>query len=451
MGHIVFAAPGIRRFHLHERLHRELRFRGHRVSWLCADPIAATFAMAQSIPVVRLRPLARAQTQAPIDGLAAVECQRLGLPGSGRAHLRTAVRLARLLPAARRFFEAWTPDLVLLHGERSGTQRLLEFAARECGSQVLWTGDGLLPHTLQVDEQGLDGESSVLRRRVLDYRSIRSDDGLLAAASASLLARAAPLPLSRRTLARPAVAARLCDAFGALLGGESAFAAMRAWRQALPAAPIDLPRSELPADPFLCVLVQRDDDPRLRLDGAGAPGTADLVRGLRNAAQRLDPALPVVAVLPVGGVPERELAQLRDMSGVRLELHGAAPEAVAMSVATVTVNHPLGIASLLTGTPLLHFGAALYQLAGVTVLTRMDTLAADLARALKQDHPALRGRFLAWLLTEAHVWCSAEAPDHNGIAGLVQAIEQRLHGAAGERLSYRAGPAWPLAAGSPAP
>jgi hypothetical protein len=451
MGHIVFAAPGIRRFHLHERLHRELRFRGHRVSWLCADRTAATFAIAQSMPVVRLQPEAREQDRAPVDELAALDCQRRGLPGSGRAHRRTAVRLLRLLPAARRFFEAWRPDLVLLHGERSGTQRLLQSAARECGSQVLWTGEGLLPHTLQVDEQGLDGESSVLRRKVIDYRAARSDDGLLAAASVSLLARAAPLPLSRRTVAAPAFAARLRDAFGALLGGEEACAAMRAWRQALPGDPAAMTRSELPADPFLCVLLQRDDDPRLLLDGAGAPGPAALVRGLRNAAQRLDPALPVVAVLPEGGVAERELARLRDMSGVRLELHGAAPEAVAMSVATVTVNHPLGIASLLTGTPLLHFGTALYQLAGVTVQTRLDMLAGDLARALKENRPALRRRFLAWLLTEAHVWCSAEAPDHNGIAGLVQAIEQRLHGAVGERLSYRAGPAWPLAASSPAP
>jgi hypothetical protein len=454
MGHIVFGAPGIDRFHLHERLHRELRFRGHRVSWLCADPIAATFAGAQAMPVVALPHSPGEATRAPVDELAELECLRLGEPATDRRRRRRAASLHRLLPAARHFFETWSPDLLLLHGARTGVRRLLHFAARECGSEVLWTGPGLLPHTLQFDGRGLDAESSVLDRKALDYRSQRSDAPLLAAAAAALMARAAPLPLSRRAIAKPAIGARLRDAALAALqvGPAGAMAALRAWRQALPGAAPATTRAELPRDPFACVLLQRNDDPRIRLDARQAPGPAELVRTVRNAAQRLDPSLPVVAVLPQGGVPERELAQLRDMSGVLLELHGSAPEAVALAMATITINHPLGAASLLVGTPLLHLASALYQLERVAVRTRLDTLAADLPRALQQDHPALRNRFLAYLLTRAHVWCCAEEPDHNGIAGLVQVIEGHVRGAAsGERLSYRAGPSWPLAAGAPAP
>ena len=43
MGHIVIAAPSISRFHLHERLRRDLLRRGHRLTVLCAERCRFTF------------------------------------------------------------------------------------------------------------------------------------------------------------------------------------------------------------------------------------------------------------------------------------------------------------------------------------------------------------------------------------------------------------------------
>jgi hypothetical protein len=59
---------------------------------------------------------------------------------------------------------------------------------------------------------------------------------------------------------------------------------------------------------------------------------------------------------------------------------------------------------------------------------------------------------LTWLFTHGHVWCSATAPDHNGIVGMVMAIEARLPGAgARQGLRHRRGPPWPLAPARPSP
>jgi hypothetical protein len=64
-----------------------------------------------------------------------------------------------------------------------------------------------------------------------------------------------------------------------------------------------------------------------------------------------------------------------------------------------------------------------------------------------RDHPTLRARFLTWLFGHGHLWCSPTHPDHNGVLGLVQAIEARLRHRADEApLRYRRGPGWPLAA-----
>ena len=68
--------------------------------------------------------------------------------------------------------------------------------------------------------------------------------------------------------------------------------------------------------------------------------------------------------------------------------------------------------------------------------------------AALEDGATLRQRFLSWLFGYGHIWCSSTWPDHNGLAGLVQAVGTRLSSrhAMGLRMRYRPGPAWPLAA-----
>lgn len=451
MGHVLFAAPGIRRFHLHERLQRELRARGHRVTVLCTDPVEFAFWSAQAMATVYVRPGRPEPSAAPLAELAAIDCQRAGRPAAGARLRRAERRLQRLLPGCLRWLEADPPDLVLLHGRRSAEQALLHFLAREGGSRVLWTGDGLLPHTLQIDSEGLDGDAAAARRTAFDYRSVRADRRLLDAALAALLARTVPMPLTRKPVQVPPLGERLRLALGGLRGRHRHgwIGAYDGWRAALPPALVPAPRrSELPAQPFVAVLLQDPADVRVRLDAPAAPSPSLLVRAARTAAAGLEPGTPVVAVLPPQGLPPRELARLRGMPGVVLELAGAGPDAAAAAAAVVTVNHPLAIAAALSGTPLVHLGRALYGLPGVGVRGRTDSLAADLQFAFTDDQPELRERFLSWLLAHGHVWCSPDFPDHNGITGLVLEIEQRLQerNPAGLRLRYRTGPAWPLAA-----
>lgn len=447
MGHVVFAAPALERFHLHERLHRELRFRGHRVTWLCTDTASARFLDAQGIASVRLQPGRPMPHRAPLQELARWE---VAAPDVGsRAARRIRQRLERLLPVGLRFFETWAPDLLLLHGERTADRRLLQFVAAECGTRVLWTGDGLLPHTLQVDEAGIDGDSSIRGRGEEHYRSAPEDATLLTAALGSLLGHCGPSPLSRRPIQVPGLLGRVRDALVCAIRRcpPGAGIALEGWRRALgPAQPEPAPsRPDLPRHPYLCLLLQRDDDPRLRLDACEAPGAVALVQAVRSASAHLG-TLPLVAVLPPGGLLPRELAALGAIPGLQLELPRSAPEAVAAAMAVITVNHPMGAGALLAGTPLIHLGRALYELHGVAVRARLDSLAEDLDRALSLEDAGLRCRFLSWLLAHGHVWCSADHPDHNGISGLVQEIEDRLQDRvpAGLHLRYRVGPAWPL-------
>ena len=42
---------------------------------------------------------------------------------------------------------------------------VIQFGAREVGCRVLHTGEGLLPHTMQWNGEGMDGDASTCRRR----------------------------------------------------------------------------------------------------------------------------------------------------------------------------------------------------------------------------------------------------------------------------------------------
>ncbi|MBL8727334.1 MAG: hypothetical protein JNM25_02810 [Planctomycetes bacterium] len=455
MASIAFAAPGIDRFHWHERLTRELRQDGHAVTAVCVDPVEHTFWRHQSIDstLVRLGP--PDPMRAPIDELALRASQRQLPARSHRQQRRRLLhhrqRLASLLPGLLRWFEAERPDLLLLHQRRSGAHALLHYVARETGTRVLWTGDGLLPHTLQVDEAGLDGDAAATRRRAGDYRVVQNEPSLLAACLTNTLARTGPSALTRREVRRPPLTARIADLLAASrwhgCGGPGH--ALFGWRRALaPAAGAEPMAFELPGTPFVTLLLQDTDDERVRLDADAPPTHRELIVAAAAAAADVDRQLVLVIVVPPRGIDHRELIGLASPVRLHFVRPDAAADAACTGVATLTVNHPLAAVALLAGTPVVHVGRALYGLHGVTTQAITAELAPALARALAKDPATLRQRFLSWLFGYGHIWCSSTWPDHNGLAGLVQAVGTRLSSrhAMGLRMRYRPGPAWPLAA-----
>jgi hypothetical protein len=436
MGHIVLGAPGIDRFHLHARLAGSLRARGHRCTLVCTDAAARTFWRHQDPEVADLPP-------APDGGAPVAPLAELARRDAA-ANERTVARLAALLPRLWHWFTAVRPDLVLLHQDRSADAGLLQFVARAAGCRVLWTGDGLLPHTLQLDEQGLDGDATCCRRSAGEYRVVRGDQELLNACLANALARTTPAALPRRDLKAPPLLARAADVPRVLRqrGLRAAIASMSAWRAARVPDPVDGGRPwSLPAMPFVAVLLQSACDPRLRLDAGDAPGADALIAAAARAAAALDRALPLVVVAPAG------VARLPVRGPHAVVPAAAAMDAAATAVATITVNHPLAAIALLAGTPVVHTGNALYGVRGVATKAALDTLAPALRDAVDHDHPTLRQRVLTWLFGHGHVWCSGTHPDHNGMLGLVRAVEARLLAPPADVpvLRYRTGPAWPLA------
>ncbi|MBL8753678.1 MAG: hypothetical protein JNK15_10285 [Planctomycetes bacterium] len=434
MGHIVVGAPGIDRCHLHDRLFAALRARSHRVSVLCPDPRAAAFWRAQGQTIVPLRHYPLHASPDAVGELLA----------STPPDLRR--RLGGAFAAMHGFFAQARPHVLLLHQDRGVTSRLLQFAARANGTAVLWTGDGLLPHTLQVDGRGLDGEASIAQRPAGDFRVVRSDRALLDACLANALARTTPFPLPQRTPKPVPWTDRWHLAWQLARDGSGLGAAWRSlWPTAAPrlvqAASTVSCADLLPNRPFVAVLLQDDDDPRLQFDAAQPPRSHELVQVVHAAAKALDPAMVVLVVTPHA-----------DTLGARFPGCAVAPasvaiDAAAMATACVTVNHPLASVALLAGTPVLHLGRALYGVRGVATPATLATLPDDLAQALAHDYPTLRQRFLSWVFGHGHVWCSPSHPAHNGMLGLVQTLENRIQQPDDDLppLRYRPGPAWPLA------
>ena len=420
MAHIVFAAPRIDRFPLHERLRRELLRREHRVTVLCCERTDGTFWRAQ------------------FDGVET-------LPNRRPANVEVA---------ATQWLERHRPDLLLFHARRSKKTLALERAGRATGCDVLWTGDGLLPHTMQVDEQGLDGAASSGALRPRDLRAVTPDDELLDASLAHALSGNRPLALPSADVRVPPPPRRLVDALAYAAAGrlDRVHGALSAWQGALP--PSESSRETPPTfdlqPPFVAVLLQHPRDHRLRLDSTEAPTPGEWIDAALPAAEQLAPNAQVAVVQP----PERRAdgrvaAALRRRGGGRVHVlpHDAAALAAATAASIVTVNHPAATAGLLAGTPVLHTGRALYELEGVTHRITTRTLLEDHHRALAKPRPALRRRFLTWLLRYGHLWCSTTAPSFNGMLGLVDRIEQHAPTSpAPRRGNYRAGPAWPLGA-----
>ncbi|MCB9879921.1 MAG: hypothetical protein H6835_20205 [Planctomycetes bacterium] len=443
MGHIVFASPPIERFPLLMRLRRELLRRNHRVTLLATDPIGATFWRHQVGEVVAP---ASAAPDAAAGAHAAIVAARHGLGA------RQLARLRRQSAGLHRWLTVEPPDLVLFHDRRSPANACLQQAAIDVGARVLWSGDGLLPGTLQIDDVGVDGDASCRRWTAADFRVVTPERALLDACVAHALAAPAPFELPPPEVVVPAMPARLRDFAALLAGGEPRLAidSLRGWRRAqrVPTAEPELAGPAAPAaghGPSFVVLLQRDDDPALRLD-ADAPPTAEaLVRRAAAAVRGIDVGARIAVVTDR---PDRAALRRRcaDLAGVTFVPFAAARVWLATAAGVVTVNHRLAGLATACGTPVVHLGRGLFDVAGVSTPTTVEALPQGLERALRRDHRALRRRVLTWLLRHGHVWCDADHPNHNGMLGLVQAVERRLAGQVTTRpLPYRAGPTWPLA------
>lgn len=444
MRHILFAAPEPAHHHLLERLQRELRQRGHRSSTLASDPAARLWLRHQGWSLL---PVPQSRRRSPPE-LAAAFAERerrwrgpRWLPLGWRRHFQ------RWLPRIEAAIATNPPDLVVCTGRRDGHRMLLQYAARQAGVPVLWLGEGLMPHTLQWDARGLDGDASPPGHEPGSLRDGAAAPGLLAAALAQVLGAASPSALSRALLQVPAWQHRLQAGLQALTAGDwQAVKEAFCWHR-LAAAPLSMASDpwQPPGHPHLTVLLQHPDDPRLRLDAGQAPDACQLVAAAATAAQALDDSLRVVVVLPPAGLASRWRLPLAQRPEVTLADASAAHAAAATAVATVTINHPAATTALLAGTPVLHCGRALYGLPGVTWQGPSSGFVAGLRQLLQTPQPRLRERFLTWLLQSRHVWCSPTEPDHNGMLGLTglvlaHAAQQPFEGAPG----YRPGPAWPL-------
>ena len=444
MGHIVFAAPSIGRFHLHHRLRRDLLRRGHRVSILCTDRFRFTFWRQQVSDVDLVAASSRQECPAAMRDL--LEQMQ---PAEERR------RLLALAPAIHEWFEREQPDLVLFHQERSIAAACMQFAARSNGSHVLWTGEGLLPHTMQVDERGLDAAASCRRWQAKDFSVVAPDKALLDAALTHALAGGDPMALPREQVQVPLLSRRMADAFSYLAGGrlQAAKDALHGWRAAFASERFTIKPTPLPelSPPFVTVLLQHANDPRVMLDASSPPDARDLIQQALRAADAMHTNGQVVAVLPNDLIESQMSAPAlagRDSARVRIAAPSHAAALASTAAATITINHPAATVAMLAGTPVVHLGRALYGLAGATTSATLEELPEAVVAAQQIDQVVLRQQFLTWILQHGHVWCSATAPNHNGMLGLVQAVERRLQSDANSNtrpLPYRPGPTWPLA------
>lgn len=448
MGHVVFAAPSLARLHLHERLTKKLLSRGHEVTALCTDPVSLRCLDRHGLPVVAVRTGGRAPARFPLDEFAIQQCILEGLPCPDVLEVRRRTRVLEAVAGGIvHFFEREHPDLVLIHQRRGGIHRLIHFVAREFGVRVLWTGDGLLPGTQQLDGEGIDGDSSACRRSALDYRDLPRDPDFLSAALSAWIAHALPPPLARAPRHGPATFGLVRDLATAWRTRRSglARAALAEWRKAEPEPPA-LPAPAGPTgDPFVVLELQEPGDPRLRLDAPRAPSHPELAHVVAAAVTTIDRAMQLVIVMPEQGLSSQSRWHLPENAQLVSAPHLAVVASTALAL--VSVNAPHAAGALLAGTPVLHFGRTPYGIPGVARKATLDTFADDLRAALDDRSSTLRERFLYRMLRRDHVWCSADFPDQNGLRGLVLAIEIALkeRGQEGADLRYSPGPTWPLA------
>ena len=448
MGHVVFAAPSIARFHLHERLGRKLLSRGHVVEYLCPDPVSFRCHSAHGL-AARLLAVGRgAPSRIPIAEFALQQCLLEGIRDPDPAELgRRARPLTLIASGLVRFFERNRPDLVFLHQERGGLHRLIHFVAREYGTRILWTGDGMLPGTQQIDGEGIDGDSSSCRRSAIDYRDLPRDPDFLESVLSAWIAQVLPPALARAPRHDPRLLVGLWDLVTSWRSGRLSLGkqALHAWRAEDPKQPSEPAPAGPTGAPFVVLVLQNPSSPRIRLDAPDAPDPALLARTTAAALKTIDPGLRLAIVLPSTPLPSGMRWSMPDGAQVLTSVH--LPVLTSTAGAFVSVNDPSAVGALLAGTPVLHFGRTPYGVPGVARRTSLDTLREDLREALPTSAATLRERFLYRYLRRDHVWCSPDFPDQNGLRGLVLAIELALkeRGQEGADLRYAPGPTWPLA------
>lgn len=446
MGHIVIADPSIRKFRLHHRLRLGLLRRGHRVSILCTERVRFTFWREQVADVDILGPSNRNEYPDSIrEMLEAIEPHR------------DARRARKIATAAHHWFARELPDLVVLHEDRSAISTCIEFTAHATGCRVLWSGEGLLPHTMQIDESGLDANASHRRWSAKDYRCVTPNQALLDASLAHALAGSIPLVLPMTPINMPPLRRRIADAIYYMISGRlhAARTAIHRWRLSFTSDDIDIgptPILDWKA-PFITVLLQHANDPRVVQDATEPPNARTLVKHAVLAADLFGPQAKVLVVLPGLFAENQGIAHaIANEHGDRVRITPSRNAAIAASAAAtvITINHPSATVALLAGTPVVNLGRALYELAGVTTTTSLEELPVAVQQANQSDRPALRRRFLTWLLQHGHCWCSTTAPNHNGVQGLIRKIEGQLDAEPSpykQPLTYRAGPNWPLTTG----
>ena len=443
MGHIVIADPNIRRFRLHHRLRLDLLRRGHRVSILCTERSRFTFWREQVADVDLLEPSSRDEYPDAIrEILEEIEPQ---------AERRQARKIAT---AMHHWFARELPDLVLLHEDRSAISTCIQLTAHVTGCRVLWSGEGLLPHTIQIDESGLDADASHRKWSAKDFRCVTPNQNLLDASLADVLAGGIPLTLPMAPVNMPPLRRRIADAICYMMGGRlhAAMSAIHRWRLSFTSDDIDLgptPILDWKA-PFVTVLLQHPNDTRVVRDAIDPPNARTLVQRAVVAADLFGPQTKVLVVLPGLFSENQGIAHaIASEHGDRIRITPSRNAALAASAAAtvITINHPLATVALLTGTPVVILGRALYELDGVTTTSSLEELPDAVRQANQSDRPALRRRFLTWLLQHGHCWCSTTSPNHNGMHGLIRRIESQLDAdldLSNQPLSYRPGPSWPL-------
>lgn len=460
MGNVVFAAPGLAHHRLHAALARELQSRGHSVRGLTPCPATARFYSLLGLPTDLLparisSPGGRSQLpHIPVSAAALRDCALAGRPRPGiveRARIQR--RHADLAPVLVHEFSLAPPDLVYFHAARTGTHQLMQFVAGEFGADILHTGPGLLPGTMQWDGSGVDCDASKLRRTAKDYARVPRDEGFLTAALAATLGEARPDALPPTSVPAP----RLGGMFSILREGAArdrlaeTWGALRAWRRqhagSHPSPRETLPTVGIPHGPFVAVLLQEPASPSVVLDAVDPPSHAELILAAHAAAWHLDSTLPVVVLPPRGGLERGTLRRLGSRVGaIQGCADGDRMTALTTAACVVTLNHPHALTAVLAGTPVVHLAPSVYAHAGVAAASTCDRLRHDLPRIVAAPNPPHRESYLTRTLMYDHVWCDPTEPDANGIAGLVENIEKRIDrlGQSVQPIDYRAGPIWPL-------
>ncbi len=447
MGHVLLLAPPIRHFPLVDALTRLLTRRGARVSVLATDRVARRFLQAHGIEARELSPARRsASANPPITEFAARDALLLGRADDARTKRRCGALLAAQASPLVRLFESESPDVALFVDDRSGFARLMHATAKTFGCATAQLGFGLIPGTLQRDVDGIDGDRSPF---VLGPAEPPVDRAFLDSALAAALALGVPAPdASRRVLLAPDVADTLSAWTSAWRDGGLAAtrARLRAWRDAVleKARPSTVDSSLLPRAPYLTVLLQTDEDPRMRLDAEFAMSQAALIAATRRATAALGLELPVVAVMPHASA-STSACDFASFGSVTCVPASMGASAVVTAAATVTINHPQAFVSALAGTPTVCLGRAWFAQAPLVRAGTPDRLEDLLHEALQTRPDVDAHRIAAHVLREDHLWCDPTHPDSNGLAGIAAWIEALLARTAPTPppARYEPGPAWP--------